>query len=91
MRGRGAAARVELAAHRPALVAERQAARALKGRDRLRAVAPTFDRIVARWDVAGSSLGHRVTQAIKLLYLYGEHVFAAAVADLDARGLADVG
>jgi len=82
---------LELAAHRAALVAERQAARALKGRDRLRAVAPMFDRIVARWDVAGSSLGRRVTQAIKLLDLYGEHVFAAAAADIDARGLADVG
>ena len=82
---------LELAAHRAALVAERQAARALKGRDRLRAVAPMFDRIVTRWDVAGSSLGRRVTQAIKLLDLYGEHVFAAAAADIDARGLADVG
>jgi transposase len=82
---------IELAAHRTALVVERQAARALKGRDRLRAVAPMFDRIVARWDVAGSSLGFRVTRAIKLLDLYGEHIFAAAAAAIDARGLADVG
>lgn len=82
---------IELAAHRTALVAERQAARALKGRDRLRAGAPMFDRIVARWDVTGSSLGFRVTRAIKLLDLYGEHIFAAAAADIDARGLADVG
>ena len=82
---------IELAAHRAALVAERRAARELKGRDRLRAVAPMFDRIVERWGTSGSSLGRRVTQAIKLLDLYGEHVFAAATADLVERGLADVG
>ena len=77
--------------HRAALVAERKAAAQLKGRDRLRAVAPKFDRIVERWGASGSSLGRRVSQAIKLLDLYGDHVFAAAAADIDARGLADVG
>jgi transposase len=82
---------IELADHRVALVAERRAARALKGRDRLRAVAPMFDRIVARWGSSGSALGRRVSQAIKLLELYGDHVFAAAVADIDGRQLADVG
>jgi transposase len=81
----------EVAAHRAALVAERRAARELKGRDRLRAVAPMFDCIVERWGTTGSSLGRRVSQAIKLLDLYGDHVFAAAAADIDARGLADVG
>ena len=50
-----------------------------------------FDRIVERWGATGSSLGRRVTQAIKLLDLYGDHVFAAAAADIDERGLADVG
>jgi len=82
---------IEVPTHRAALVAERRAARALKGRDRLRAVAPMFDRIVARWETSGSSLGRRVSQAIQLLDLYGDHVFAAAAADIDARGLADVG
>lgn len=82
---------IEQPAHRAELVADRKAARALKGRDRLRAVAPTFDRLVERWAVSGSSLGLRVTRSIKLLDLYGDDVFAAAVADLDARGLADVG
>jgi transposase len=82
---------IEVADHRAQLVAERKAARALKGRDRLRAVVPTFDRIIERWDVFGSSLGRRVSQAIQLLDLYGDDVFVAAVADLDARGLADVG
>lgn len=82
---------IEVADHRAALVAERRAARALKGRDRLRAVAPMFDRIVERWGASGSALGRRVTQAIKLLELYGDHVFAAAAADIDGRKLADVG
>jgi transposase len=82
---------IEIADHRAALVAERREARALKGRDRLRAVAPMFDRIVARWNASGSALGRRVSQAIKLLDLYGDHVFAAAAADIDSRSLADVG
>ena len=77
--------------HRTALVAERKAAAQLKGRDRLRAVAPTFDRIVERWTSAGGSLAVRVTRAIKLLDLYGDQVFAAAVVDVVERGLADLG
>jgi hypothetical protein len=81
----------EKAEHRVALVTERKAARDLKGRDRLRAVVPFFDRIVARWEVSGSSLGLRVTRAIKLLDLYGEEVFLAAAIDIHARGLSDVG
>jgi hypothetical protein len=60
--------------HRAALLDERRAARNLKGRDRLRAVVPAFDRIVERWDLAGSSLGYRVARAIKLLDLYGDQV-----------------
>ena len=82
---------IEVAEHRAALIAERRAARELKGRDRLRAVVPTFDRIVERWGKSGSALGRRVSQAIKLLELYGDQVFAAAAADIDVRGLADVG
>jgi hypothetical protein len=77
--------------HRVALLDERRAARNLKGRDRIRAVVPAFDRIVERWDVAGSSLGYRVARAIKLLDLYGDQVFAAAATDLIARDLSDVG
>lgn len=82
---------IERAEHRAPLVAERKAARALKGRDRLRAVAPDIDHLIARWGVAGSSLGLRVTRTIKLLDLYGDDVFAAAIADVIARGLADIG
>ncbi len=77
--------------HRTALLAERRAARDLKGRDRLRAVAPAFDRIVERWNVSGSSLGYRVARSIMLLDLYGDHVFAIAAADVITRGLSDIG
>jgi transposase len=77
--------------HRAALLVERRAARDLKGRDRIRAIVPEFDRIVERWNLSGSSLGYRVARSIKLLDLYGDHVFAAAAVDLIARGLADVG
>jgi transposase len=77
--------------HRAALVAERKAAAQLKGRDRLRAIAPAFDRIVERWSIAGGSLAVRVTRAIKLLDLYGDYVFAGAVDEIVERGLSDLG
>jgi transposase len=82
---------IEDPAHRTELVAQRRAARNLKGRDRLHAVAPRFGELLARWTATGPSLGLRVTRAIKLLELYGDEVFAAAVADLAERGLADLG
>ncbi len=82
---------IEDPAHRAELVAQRRAARNLKGRDRLHAVAPAFGQLLARWTATGPSLGLRVTRTIKLLDLYGDEVFAAAVADLAVRGLADLG
>jgi hypothetical protein len=81
----------EKSEHRAAVLDERRAARNLKGRDRIRGVVPAFDRIVERWDVAGTSLGYRVARAIKLLDLYGDQVFAAAAADLITGGLSDLG
>ena len=82
---------IELPAHRGALVAQRRRSRDLKGRDRLRAVVPEFDRIVERWEVVDQSLGHRVAQCIVTLNLYGPEVFAAAAQDLIERQLADIG
>jgi hypothetical protein len=80
---------IEVAAHRAELYAERRAARDLKGRDRLRAVAPGFPVLLERWAVSGPSLGLQVTRAIKLLDLYGDEIFAAAVGELVERGLRD--
>ncbi len=82
---------IEVAAHRAALVAERRAAADLKGRDRLRAAAPGFNTLLERWALAGPSLAIQVTRAIKLLDLYGDEIFASAVAELVARGLRDTG
>jgi transposase len=81
----------EQPAHRTQLVEQRRAAADLKGRDRLLAVAPDFVVILERWALSGSSLAIQVTRSIKLLDLYGEEIFAAAVAELAARGLRDVG
>jgi transposase len=80
---------IELPVHRAELYAERRAARDLKGRDRLRAVAPGFSVLLERWAISGPSLGLQVTRAIKLLDLYGDEIFAAAVAELVSRGLRD--
>ncbi len=80
---------IELPEHRARLVAERRAARDLKGRDRLRAVAPDFAVLLERWALSGPSLGLQVTRAIKLLDLYGDEIFAAAITEIVTRGLRD--
>lgn len=80
---------IEQHAHRAELYAQRRAARDLKGRDRLRAVAPDFSALLERWALAGPSLAIQVTRAIKLLDLYGDEVFATAVTEIVSRGLRD--
>jgi hypothetical protein len=82
---------IESPAHRATLVAARRAAADLKGRDRLRAVAPDFAVILDRWALSGRGLAIQVMRAIKLLELYGDEVFALAVTEIAARGLRDVG
>jgi transposase len=82
---------IEVAAHRAALVAQRRAAADLKGRDRLRTIAPQFGTLLERWALAGPSLAVQVMRAIKLLDLYGDDIFSAAVAEVVARGLRDTG
>lgn len=82
---------LELPAHREALVAQRRAAADLKGRDRLCAVAPAFSELLKRWSLAGPSLALQVTRAIKLLDLYGDDLFAAAVQEVLSRGFKDTG
>jgi hypothetical protein len=82
---------IELPEHRAELIAQRRAARDLKGRDRLCAVAPQFAALLERWAHNGPSLAIQVTRAIKLLDLYGDEIFAAAVAEVVARGLRDTG
>lgn len=82
---------VENPDHRAALVEQRRAAADLKGRDRLLTIAPAFATILERWALGGRSLAIQVTRAIRLLDLFGDEVFAAAVAEIAERGLRDVG
>lgn len=82
---------IEQAAHRAALVAQRRAARGLKGRDRLCAVAPDFGKLLTRWANSGPSLSSQVTRAIKLLDLYRDEIFALAVSEAASSGISDLG
>lgn len=80
---------IEDPAHRATLLEERRAARDLKGRDRLRAVCPAIDRLLECWIQEGRALGPTVFRLGKLLDLYGESIFVAAVDDVLARNVTD--
>jgi len=82
---------IEAPEHRAALVRERKAAFELKGRDRLLTVAPDFAVVLERWAKGGPSLGFLVSRAIRLLDLYGNDTFTAAVEEIVKRGLRDIG
>jgi len=82
---------IEDPAHRAAILAQRPHARDLKGRDRLRAVCPAIDELLARCVRDGRLVGATVARLTHLLDLYGEHVFTLAIADLLAKESADLG
>ena len=82
---------VEDPAHRVKLVRERPRGRDLKGRDRLRAVSPRIDELLGIWVDDGRLVGAMCFRLVKLLDLYGEHVFAAAVDDVLDKQATDVG
>jgi transposase len=82
---------IEEPAHRMALLDERRAARDLKGRDRLRAVCPACERLIERWVADGRTVGPTIFRLGKLLDLYGESIFVAAVDDVLAREVTDFG
>ena len=77
--------------HHQKLVEQRKSARAAKGRDLLRSVAPRFDSLCERWVEDGRNVGSMTARTVKLLDLYGPEIFEAAIADLLARGAHDVG
>ena len=77
-------------AHRAALIAQRPAARDLKGRDRLRAICPAIDEVLTRCVQDGRMVGSTVARLTHLLSLYGDHVFTAAITDVLARGSTSV-
>jgi transposase len=74
-------------AHRAALLAQRPAARDLRGRDRLRVLSPRIDELLARCVDNGRLVGSTVSKLLHLADLYGSHVFGLAVDDaLDGGG-----
>jgi transposase len=82
---------VEDHAHRAALLEQKRAARALKGRERLHAEVEGIDALFSRWIEAGRNLGSMTARTIRLLDLYGADVLRAAVSEAHARGTHDPG
>ena len=82
---------IEVPEHRAEILRLKRAAQELKGRDRLRALVPSIDRLYGRWIEGGRSLRHMTAQTNKLLDLYGEAIFREAVTEIIARGLHDPG
>jgi transposase len=82
---------LEWPAHRAALVEEKRAARALKGRDRLRAEVPEIEPLFERWVDVGRNLGSMVARVIVLLDAYGAPVLREVLTEMVARGTHDPG
>ena len=83
--------RIEKPEHRASLIAIKRGAAAGKGRDRLRAEVAEIDTLLTRWVDDGRNVGNLTARTLSLLDLYGAPVVTAAVADVLARGVADVG
>lgn len=81
----------ELPEHRAALVAEKRAARDLKGRDRLRVEVPQIEPLLERWVEAGRNIGSMIASTLMLLDAYGPVVLREVVDDMLARGVHDRG
>ena len=77
--------------HRTELLAQKRGARETKGKDRLRGAAPEIDTLYERWVEIGRNIGFMTARSLKLLELYGDDVFRAAVIDVVARGSHDPG
>lgn len=82
---------VEDPAHRAALLERRRLGRDLRGRDRLRAVCPGIDQLIARCVSDGRQIGPSVFRLGKLLDLYGDAIFTEAVAEVQSGDARDLG
>jgi transposase len=82
---------VEDPAHRAALIERRRLGRDLRGRDRLRAVCPGIDRLIARCVSDGRQIGPSVFRLGKFLDVYGDTIFTDAVAEVLAGDTVDLG
>jgi transposase len=74
--------RIELPAHRQALLEMKRGATEAKGQERLRAAIPGVDALFERWVDAGRSVGRQTLRVLTLLDSYGEDIVAAAVAEV---------
>ncbi len=74
-----------------ALVEEKRAARALKGRDRLRAEVPEIEPLFERWVDVGHNLGSMVARVIVLLDAYGATALREVLTEMVTRGTHDPG
>lgn len=82
---------LEAPEHRAALLAQKQQARAPKGRDRLRAEVPGIEPLFERWVTHGRNLGSMVARTLTLLDSYGAPTLQKAVAAMLERGTHDPG
>jgi hypothetical protein len=82
---------IEDPAHRSALLEQRRLGRDLRGRDRLRAVCPAIDKLIARCVSDGRQIGPSVFRLGKFLELYGDEIFTAAVAEVLSGDTRDLG
>lgn len=83
--------RIEDPGHREALLEQKAAAKALKGRDRLAAEVPGIQALFVRWIDAGRNAGAMTARTIRLLNLYGAEVLRHAVTEATTRGSHDPG
>lgn len=83
--------RIENPEHRARLLARKRGAAECKGRDRLHAEIPGIDALLERWVDDGRNIGSLTARTLSLLDLYGAAIVTGAVADVLARGVADIG
>jgi hypothetical protein len=83
--------KIELPEHRAEIVRRKQGAAASTGGGRLRAAAPDIGILFERWVEAGRNVGSMTARTTKLLDLYGQDIFAKAIAETIERGTHDPG
>lgn len=77
--------------HRRAILEQKQGAKELKGRDRLRVEIRRIDELLTHWLEDGRNVGSLTARTIQLLNLYGPGVLTQSVEDLLQRGQHDLG
>jgi transposase len=83
--------KIELPEHRAEIIRRKQGAAASTGGGRLRAAAPDIGILFERWVEAGRNVGSMTARTTKLLDLYGQDIFAKAIAETIERGTHDPG